>query len=214
MKKILFSIIVVLAGCNLFAQHSASETAAKNGALDAFEEPMTLPTQDNSVHDFHERSAGKKISTVITLDANNTTASEQIFQITGSVYIMKLYAIVTDATTLTNCTAASFDLFPTGGAAVQISAATGVLSGVALGTIVTKSGLASDVFDVADAVGAVVSEQGWAGSEVFNMFLITQKVSTDTFIRFTYTTTDAPINAQLTVYCEYRTIAGSTLVVP
>lgn len=189
-----------------------SKRLADAAASEALERILILPSVQNSVHDFLERAAGKQISKVITLSASGTTASVNIFQITGSVYVQRLYAVVTAATTLVNCTAASFDLFPTGGAAVQISAATGVLSGVAVGTIITKTGLAADIFTVSDAVGAVVTEQGWAGSDVFNGFLVTKKIAANTYIRFTYTTTDAPINAQLTVYAEYRGIAGGELV--
>ena len=183
-----------------------------DSVAEALERTLVLPSTQNSVHDFLERTAGKQISTVITLSANNATASVNIFQITGSVYVTRLFAILTTKTTLVNCTAASFDLFPTAGAAVQISAATGVLSGIAVGSVITKTGLAADVFNVADSVGAVVTEQGWAGSDVFNGFLVTQKVGVNTYIRFTYSTTDAPINAQLTVYAEYRGIGGGELV--
>ena len=189
-----------------------SRNLMRLGALDAMENPLTVPSVQNSVHHFLQRAAGYQIDTEITLSADGATASENIFQITGTVYIQRLFAIVTDATTLVNCTAASFDLFPTGGAAVQISAATGVLSGITVGSIVAKTGLASDVFIVADAVGAVITEQTYEGSDVFNGFLVTQKAATDTFIRFTYTTTDSPINAKLQVYCEYRPLNGGSLV--
>jgi hypothetical protein len=189
-----------------------SKKLADAADSESLERSLILPTVQNSVHDFLERTAGKQISKVITLSASEATASVNIFQITGTVYIERLFAIVTTATTLVNCTAASFDLFPTAGAAVQISAATGVLSGVAVGTVITKTGLAADIFTVSDSVGAVVTEQGWAGSDVFNGFLVTQKIGVNTYVRFTYTTTDAPINAQLTVYAEYRGIGGGELI--
>jgi hypothetical protein len=189
-----------------------SRNLMRLGALDAMENPLSTPSVQNSVHHFLQRAAGYQIDTGITLDADATTASENIFQIIGTIYIQRLFAIVTDATTLVNCTAASFDLFPTGGAAVQITAATGVLSGVALGTVVAKTGLLTDPFTVSDAVGAVISEQTYEGSGVFNGFLATQKLATDTFIRFTYTTTDSPIAATLQIYAEYRPLNGGSLV--
>ena len=165
-----------------------------------------------SPHDYFHRLTGDTTSKVITLSASNTTASENIFQITGTVQVYRLYAEVTDATTLANLTAGSFDLFPTGGAAIQISAAGGVLSGVPTGTFIFKEGLAANAFIVNSATNGAVAEQTYEGSDVFSRFIVTQKTATDTFIRFTYTTTDTPINATLDVTCEYHPLDGGTLV--
>lgn len=188
-----------------------SKNVARKGCLEAFEIPMVLPTVQNAIHDFLERTAGKQISNLISLGGTGAQ-SVNIFQITGSVYIARLFAIVRDTTLMTNCTGASFDLFPAGGAAVQISKNDGVLSGIAVGSIITKVGLAVDTFTVSDAVGAVVTEQGWAGSDVFNAFIVTQKVGIDTFVRLTYSTTHNPIVAQIEVYCEYRGVGEGDLV--
>jgi hypothetical protein len=173
-------------------------------------ELMNTP-EDNSIHNHLNRLSGKIISKTITLDANNTTASENIFQITDTIHIYRMWAEVTDATTLANCTAASFDLYDST-AAVQITAASGVLSGVSANTYIMKTGLQANAFDVNDASAGSLTEQTYEGSDVFSRFIVTQKNGADTFIRFTYTTTDAPINATLDVYCEYRELDGGTLV--
>lgn len=167
----------------------------------------------NSVHDFLNRVGGFAIDKTITLNANNTTQSLNIFQLTGTCSILRLYGKIIDATTLVNCTAASWDLFPTGGAAKQITAATGVLSGAGLGSFIFKTGLAANAFALADTTDVQITEQTYEGNSVFNEFMITQKISIDTFLRFTYTTTDTPINAQIKIFCEYREIGEGTLTV-
>jgi hypothetical protein len=167
--------------------------------------------QADSVHDYLERTIGEKTNKTITLSANNTTASENIFQITGDIQIYRMWACVTDATTLANCTSASFDLYDST-AAVQITAATGVLSGVPVNTLVAKTGLAANAFVVNSATAGSLIEQTYEGSDVFSRFIVTQKNSANTYIRFTYTTTDAPINTQLKVYVEYHSLNGGTLV--
>jgi hypothetical protein len=167
--------------------------------------------QTDSVHDYFHRTVGEGANKTITLSANNTTASENIFQITGDIQIYRMWACVTDATTLANCTSASFDLYD-GTAAVQISAATGVLSGVAVNTLIAKTGLAANAFDISNAVAGALIEQTYEGADVFSRFVLSQKNSTATYIRFTYSTTDAPINAQLKVYVEYNPLNGGTLV--
>jgi hypothetical protein len=181
------------------------------GWLAAANTAMEETPQEHSVHELLDRAIGNKIEKVITLDANNTTASVNIFQVTGTAHIYRLYAEVVDATTLVNCTAASFDLWDST-AAVQITAASGVLSGVAEESYVLKTGLAANAFAVNDATAGALSEQTYEGSDVISRFIITQKNGADTFIRFTYTTTDAPINAQLKVYCEYRCLDGGNCV--
>jgi len=183
---------------------TGATVAAMNESIDE-----TLE-QSDSVHDYLHRNSGHLTEKVITLSANNTTASENIFQITGCVEIFRLYGEVTDATTLANCTAASFDLYDST-SAVQISAATGVLSGVAVGSCIFKSGLAANVFEVADATNGALVEQTYEGSTPFNGFMAVQKTGANTYIRFTYSTTDAPINAQITVRIEWRGLDGGEL---
>ena len=172
-------------------------------------EPSSLTTE--GVYEHLDRVVGHKTSKTITLSASNTTASENIFQITETVQVFRLYAEITDASTLANLTAASFDLWDST-AAVQLTAAGGVLSGMGTGTYIFKSGLAANNFDVNNNVAGAVTEQTYEGSDIYSRVLLTQKTGADTYIRFTYTTTDTPINAQLKVYVEYHAVDDGTLV--
>lgn len=148
------------------------------------------------------RLNGIVLNNTITLSASATTESVNVFRIEGSVDILKLCARITDASTLTNLTAASFDLYD-GTATVQITAATGVLSGMAVDTYFVKAGLAANAFDVNNNATCSLVEQTYEGSGIFSPFIITQKTGTNTYLRFTYTTTDAPIDAKINIAAEY-----------
>jgi hypothetical protein len=173
-----------------------------NNILGSFNQVIPVGLENNSVHDYFDRGVGAIKSNIITLNANNTTESINIFKIIESVKIERLYAKVLDNTTLVNCTSASFDLFD-GTNIIQITAPTGILSGVSIDSFIFKEGLYGDAFSINDAIVGAVQEQTYEGSNVFNAFILTAKYGADTYLRFTYTTTDAPINAQLKIFVEY-----------
>jgi hypothetical protein len=171
-----------------------------------------LPTATlNSVNNLTARVAGLQLSKAATLSANNTTASVNCFQLTGSVKVLKIYAILTAKTTLANCTAASFDLYDST-AVVQITQAEGVLSGLAVGTMVAKYDDNAVTWAINDNAAGKIMEHA-TNPELFHMFVATQKTAANTYIRFTYTTTDAPANAVLTVYVEYIPLGTSSTLV-
>lgn len=163
---------------------------------------LTSTPETNSVHDYLERGTGKVLSNSITLNANNTSANVNVFQLTGSVEIMRIYGALTDTTTLTNCTGAYFDLYDST-AAVAITKNDGVLSGMAVGTFFLKNANTATTMAVADNSAGAVTEPATLG-KAFYPFIVTQKTGANTYIRFNYTTTDAPANATATIYVEYR----------
>jgi len=175
----------------------------------AFNLTMGSSWEVDSVHGYLERDGGDILEKTITLDANNTTASVNLFQITKTLQVFRLHAEIVDATVLNNLTAASFDLWD-GTAAYQITAATGVLSGVLVDTYIVKDELAAQPFTICDPATGGVLESGV--TRTFTPFKCWQKKDVDTFLRFTYTTTDAPINAQLTARIEFRALGNGTLV--
>lgn len=165
-------------------------------ALTALNTPLTDAPSMGSVNDFAHRGSGFKADKPITLNVNNGTQSLNCFQVIGTVEIKKLYAFITDATSLANCTAAFFET-DDGAAQVALTLNDGVLSGMGVGTFIAKTATAASTMSIANnAAGAIVD----AG---FSSFAITQKTTQNTYIRFTYTSTDAPVNAQMMVFCEY-----------
>lgn len=186
---------------------TSSQAATQEALNNAIPSAPTV----NSINSITRRAGGLLASKVITLSANNTTASVNIFQLTGSVKIKKLFGIITTKTTLANLTVGSFDLYDST-AVVQLTKADGALSGCAVGTMVAKIASNATTWGKNDnAAGAVMETAGVP--DVFAMCVVTQKTGANTYVRFTYTTTDAPIAATMTVYAEYVPMdANSSLV--
>jgi len=164
---------------------------------------------DNSLADILTNGGGHHTSKTITLSANNTTASENIFQITSSIEILGIYGFITDASTLANLTAGFLEA-DDGTAQVDITASGIVLSGLAVDTFFLKDAVASSALSLADNAAVKVTEPV-ADKNAFSPFFVTQKTGVDTFIRFTYSTTDAPINAQIEWHVNWRHVNGGSL---
>lgn len=166
---------------------------------------------DSNVEGAVIRSAGKHVSKTITLSANNTSASVNVFQLTGSCEIMGLHGEVTVATTLTNLTNGYFDLWD-GTNSVPITKTTGcTMSGFGVGSFFLKDA------DVANSLSTLQNDQcrikeASTGAKVNANLMVIQKLSTNTYIRFRYTTTDAPINASLEIRCVYADIDNGTII--
>jgi hypothetical protein len=171
---------------------------------------LTGTPEADSVHDYLERASGEPLSKTITLNANNTTANVNVFQLTGSVEIFKIWGKIATKTTLANCTDVHFDLYDSTAAVALTKSTTGVLSAMAVGTIFVKNAPAATVITVADNVAGALTEP--AANKAFYPFIVTQKTGANTYIRFNYTTTDAPANATATIYVEYRPMGVGTLV--
>lgn len=150
------------------------------------------------------RGQSQLASKTITLTANAGAQSLNCFQVTGTVEICKLYALVVDTGTFVNCTGAHFET-DDGAAQSDITKNDGVLSGMAVGTYMAKNALAAVTMAVANNATAVLTEQA-ADKEAFQAFVVTQKTAANTYIRFTYATTDAPIDAQILVFAEYKSV--------
>ena len=67
------------------------------------------PIEGDSIHDYFHKSVGEHISKTITLAADATTASVNIFQLTGTVEVVQIKGFVTAVTTMADCDAASLD---------------------------------------------------------------------------------------------------------
>lgn len=157
------------------------------------------------------RTGGRHSSKTITLSASATSASVNVFQLTGTVEVLSLHGEVTVATTLTNCTAAYFDLWD-GTVSVPLSKTTGgVLSGCGVGSFfIRDSDSATEISVLNNNQGRV--KEATTGTRLRSNFLVIQKISTNTYIRFNYTTTDAPINAQVLIGITWSDIDSGNLI--
>lgn len=165
----------------------------------------------NSVEGAVIRAGGKHTTKTITLSANNTSASVNVFQLTGSVLVKGIHGEVILVTTLTNLTNAYFDLWD-GTNSVPLTKITGAsMSGFGVGSFFLKDA------DVSSSLSTIQNDQcrikeGATGNKALQEFIATQKISTNTYIRFNYTTTDAPINAELKIDVKWADIDNGVIV--
>lgn len=176
-----------------------------------FKRVFTGTGSDNTAEGSIIRTGGKHVIKTITLSANNTSASVNVFQLTGVCSVMALHAEITSATTLNNCTSVYFDLWD-GTTSTAITKTTGAaISGFGVGSFLIKdSNNASSITTIQNNQARIV--EAGSGQHVELGFVVIQKVSTNTYIRFNYTTTDAPINAQIQVHITYKDIDSGTIV--
>ena len=174
---------------------------------------VALPSSPayTSVHDYLDRVSGDIVTKVATLSANNTTASVALFTLTGAVMVRKIWGVLTAKTTLANCTNLHLDLYDATDALPITKTTTITLSGLAIGTMVVKTETLATALTLLNNVAGCVAEGSTAKGNF--EFIINKKTAATTQIRMTYTTTDAPANAQITWFCEfYPMSAGSSLV--
>jgi hypothetical protein len=146
-----------------------------------------------------------------TLSANNTTQNINLVKLSGAVRILKLYAIFTNEATLTNMTDCHWDLWDSTASVPITKATTLTLSTAIVGSVVGKTaGAASNAAFSAGTVGAIAEG---ATPPLTYEFAVLAKSGANTYIRWNYTTTDAPIAAKMKFYIEYRPIGDGYLTI-
>lgn len=142
------------------------------------------------------------------LNANNTTANVNLFQLTGRAILKNIYGVLTSKTTLANMTGVHFNLND-GTNTVVITKNDGVGSSLLVGGIVAKVQTTTTTAMIHTATQCNVQD--------LNTFTypcwITQKNGANTYIRFTYTTTDAPMAAKMKFYIEYQLLDENSNIV-
>jgi len=167
--------------------------------------PVCTDPSINSMADMAQISAGCKlvksgrVTGTGTLDFN-------LFKITGSVKIVDAYAEITSVTTLTNGTGAKFYLYD-GTNSVDITATGAVLSNAPAGSIILKTGDATQIATVIFADQCRITESD-ASKKSHQPFICTQKNGADTFIKCTFDTTDAPVDFEISFYIVYIPLDG------
>ena len=166
---------------------------------------------DNTPEGSLIRAGGKHTTNTITLSANNTSANVNVFQLTGSVQVLSMHGEVLDNTTMTNLTGVYFDLWDgTNAVEVTKSAIGATMSGYNVGAFFIKDADNTSVLTTInnDQVRAI---EAATGAKERQDWIAIQKTGTNTYIRFNYTTTDAPINAQLKIDISWADIDSGTI---
>lgn len=133
-----------------------------------------------------------------TLSGNNTTVNTPLFRVTGSIRVVKLYAIVTTALG-SNVTAAHWRTNDQT-ATLPITAAAGTtLSSFVAGSLLVRNSVLTVALTGDNASAAKVRDPVAATApDVFMPFSIVQKTGgVNTDIEFVYTTTNTPTSGVL-----------------
>lgn len=150
----------------------------------------------------------REASATITCDANNTTASEVVFTVTGSIILHGIWGVVTEATTITNHTAAHLRLNDQS-ATVDLTLNTGIaLSGLAVGTTFTKTGLAAAALTLDNNAAGAISEPASAGQGILSPVIIVKKTGAVTTIDYRYSTTDMPHDCDIQFFALWEPLSA------
>jgi len=180
--------------------------------LDFLKRIFTGSGSDNTPEGAIIRAGGKHVTKTITLSANNTSASVNVFQLTGATKIVLLHGEILTNTTLTNCTKVYFDLWD-GTTSVHLTKIVGAdMSGYNVGTFFIKDADVTSILTILNNDQARIKEAA-TGNRVNTEFIAVQKTATNTYLRFNYTTTDAPINATVKIDCHWSDI-DSGIIIP
>jgi len=144
----------------------------------------------------------------ITLDGS---ASYNLFQVTGVVQINGIWANVSTALAA-DVTAAQLDLFPVGGAAIDLTLAAGPdISAAVVNSLLLKQGLAGVALAYGDATLGFLNETAYV--EPRQLFEVGQKTGgIVTYIRFTQT--GAGASGVLDWHVEWEPLSTDGLLVP
>ncbi|MEE9367164.1 MAG: hypothetical protein V3W44_10785 [Dehalococcoidales bacterium] len=137
---------------------------------------------DNSAYHKLIDVAGVHVDKEVTLTAA-AGATENLFQLTGTVQVHLLVGWCTEATSVVSLTNFKFEL-DDGGAQDDITG-TVVATGAAVGTIVYKGANAAGALLLIAPTNAVVTDSG--AKILYEPFFLTQKTATATYVRLSYT---------------------------
>lgn len=142
-----------------------------------------------------------------TFSASNATASNVIFTLTGVVQVLRLYGVVT-TTIGANHTAGFFQLNDQT-ATPDITASSGItLSGLAVGTLFFKEGLAATALNLKSAAAGFLEEPAVVGDQSFQPFIIGKKSGAVTTLDYNYATTDTPTTGAARIVALWLPLSG------
>jgi hypothetical protein len=152
------------------------------------------------------RAISNSLEASTTLDGS---ASQNIFQITGVVQINYIHGWVSTALAA-DVTAARLDLFPTAGAAINLTDPAGVdISSTVVGSFISKTATAATALTLSSASLGFLQE---TTRHLPALFVVGQETAgVDTFIRLTRA--GAGASGVVNWSCEWQPISEGSLVV-
>jgi len=144
------------------------------------------------------RAGGKHVDKTITLSANNTSANVNVFLVTGVCKVFDVHGEIIVKTTLTNCTNVYFDLWDGTVSVPLTKTTTASMSGFNVGAFFIKDADVTTALTILNNNQCRINEAA-VGAKEGAPFITIAKTGVATYIRFNYTTTDAPINAEVKI---------------
>jgi hypothetical protein len=146
----------------------------------------------------------------MTLDANNTTKSYNIFEVVGIIEIEEIYGHVTTALSADN-TACYLGLIADG-AEVEITDGAGAdLSSAPVGSLVARTEGAGTILNYKSSANVFLTESTNFRSPKTS-FIVGQKAGTTSYIRFTHTTTDTPSSGEIHWHVKWKPITDDGIL--
>lgn len=173
---------------------------------------MNVSPNSPSAADLQYQNLNGFVQTTKTLVGNNATVAVPLFRVTGTVYILRIWAIVTTVLGA-NVTAGYLRLNDQTAPADITLAAGSTLSAAAAGTFLAKTALAASAITVKTATAGKVGEAGTADQPFFQEFTVQKKPAANTDIEFVYSTTDTPTSGAIQFMAEYRPISADGALV-
>ena len=166
-----------------------------------------------SYYDTILMSRTKTVIVSKTLNANNTSATVNLFKFNGTISLYKLYSVCTRKGTISSSALSNikFDIYADPSAS-DLTGASGTISNVFVGSFLYKVGSTITTAPTLMSGGA-----GQISSSILSNIpinIINGKYSTtENYIRINYTTTDTPMDADFDFYIEYEPITPGANVV-
>lgn len=143
----------------------------------------------------------------LTTSANNTTSTNALFRITGTVRIIRLYGVVT--TVLSSNHTAAYWRQNDQTAQVNITLNTGTtLSSAPVGSFIAKTGLAASALVLKSSAAGAILEPSAAEELTFSECILTQKNGANTDIEYVYSTTNTPASGVIQFFIEYEPLSA------
>jgi hypothetical protein len=163
--------------------------------------------QLNSPYEILERE-GRRVFVEANITGNNDSYNVNVFKIIGTVRILDQFALISEIANLTNMTGIYADLWD-GTLATDLTADGATLSGLPVGSYLTKDRDAAEQYSVISAATGAVHEIG-LGDDIGQPFTVTQKNGADTFIRFNYTT-NTVLDIVMQIFFKWQAVDGGKL---
>lgn len=158
-------------------------TNLKASTMQALNAGMFDNPEQHSVHEYFEHVGGEELLREEHVFDGDGAQSDNLFVLTGSIKLLELSMEIVQVVDSTDFASVKFDLFPTGGAAVDI---TGTVdgSGCLVGDIFIKNAAKGTALTYIDTALAVVTES--AANKNFFPTILTKKTGAVTNIRLTF----------------------------